>query len=90
MTETRGHCKGCGGPVLWVRTEASGAWLSRDPEPVGEGNVVLVKGKAHVLTKAELAPPGLLDSLLPGSPPPGPRYVPHRATCTNWPASNKR
>lgn len=90
MTAPDAHCKGCGQPVRWVRTEASGAWLSLDPAPTDRGNVTLVHGKAHVLTKAELAPPGLLDSLLPGQPPPGPRYVPHRATCTNWPASNKR
>jgi hypothetical protein len=78
----KGVCKGCGGPVLWATTEATGKWLSLDPEPVSGGNVTLLAdGRAHVLTKSELG--GLFAD-------PAVRYMPHRATCTNWPSSNKR
>lgn len=87
MSELRQDtCKGCGAKVLWARTEASGAWLSLDVTPAADGNVVLRHGRAHVLTKAELGPPGMFD----GPPVTAIRYKPHRATCTNWPASNKR
>jgi len=54
----------------------NGKTMPLDADQNGEGNVVIREGRAHVLKKAELAQPGLLED--------EPRFMPHFATCTNW------
>lgn len=59
-------CRSCGRPIRWVDTEA-GRRMCLDAAPNADGNVVMVGGAAHVLTRAER--------------PTGTRWMPHSATC---------
>lgn len=66
----RGLCDSCRAPIFWAVT-AAGKKMPLDAEPVADGNVVLIDGRAKVLTKKQLAGGGITV----------PRYTPHHATC---------
>lgn len=61
-------CKSCGAVLRWAKTEADKA-ISLDATPTPDGNVIIVKGVAVVLTKGTLVQPGI------------DRYTAHWATC---------
>lgn len=61
-------CRRCGKPIRWLRTEAGKA-MPVDAAPNPLGNVILLKGFAHVLHKDEQQPANV--ALL----------MPHFATC---------
>lgn len=44
----------CQRPILWVRT-ATGKPMPLDPDPVDDGNVIVVRGIAHVYRDAAAA-----------------------------------
>jgi len=69
-------CKGCGSKIIWVRT-IQGKRMPLDPEPVEDGNIVLMPAGAMVLD-AKTA--GL------GADVGARRYKSHFATC---PAARK-
>jgi len=73
------QCRSCGKEIIWVRTAATGALMPLDPDPAPDGNVVLVDGKAHVMSGE------LFDPVLEGS-----RYKSHFATCPNAAKHRKR
>ena len=62
------ECKDCKRSVRWVKTE-NGKAMPLDMNPVWDGNVVLIRGLAHVLKKDEKAAPNV------------PKFMPHMATC---------
>lgn len=73
-------CRGCGAPILWVRT-THGNLMPLDAEPDPDGNVELVDrdGQAvtdptdqRALTAVVHAQPSMLG---------GRRWMPHHATC---------
>lgn len=66
----KGTCRSCGAPLLWIRTSATDSLMPLDAEPVRDGNIILVDGKAHVMRG------DLFEDMLEG-----PRYVSHHATC---------
>lgn len=72
-------CKGCGATVWWVTTAANGKAMPLDPDPHPDGNVEMVNGRAVVHPKGQ---PTLGAT--------GERYMPHHATCTNWPRTKGR
>lgn len=79
----KGKTRGCGQPIEWVVTEATGSPMPIDAEPVEGGNLIkldstLDDGTAivHYLTKAERAGETLFAI-------PTDRYVSHFATCPN-------
>lgn len=62
------RCRSCDAPIRWARTEA-GKSMPLDPNPVPDGNVVLLDDdRVHVLHADESA-----DG--------APTYVSHFATC---------
>lgn len=61
-------CKDCGAPVRWVRTE-NGRAMPLDAKSRLDGNVILVRGLAHVLSK--------VDRIAESTP----RWTAHFATC---------
>lgn len=63
-------CRSCGAPIQWAHT-ATGGRMPLDPEPVPHGNVRLVDGVAHVLSRG-----AAWDGVEP-------RYRSHFATCPN-------
>lgn len=66
-------CRSCQAEVIWVKTIHGKAMPI---EINAEGNLILVKGVAHVIPKGE-EPAGM------------PRYVSHFATCPNSKAHRK-
>lgn len=72
---SKGTCRYCGRPILWVESEG-GRMMPLDPEPCN-GNVALrtERGRVigHVRKKGDLFEPEE----------PGPFYVSHFATCPN-------
>lgn len=71
-------CKGCGAPIWWVTTAAHGRAMPLDPDPTPTGNVTLdPQGRAVVHAAGQAT----LDD--------AERYMPHHATCPNWPKSTK-
>lgn len=62
------RCRSCAAEITWVKTTA-GKMIPLDVEPVDQGNIVLVDGRAVVTGQATL----LGDE--------GPRYVAHFVTC---------
>ncbi len=67
----RSPCRSCKAPLLWVRTAAFDSLMPLDADPVPDGNIVLIDGKAHVM-KGDLFEPFIDDR---------PRYKSHHATC---------
>lgn len=69
-------CKGCYAPVWWVTTAAHGRAMPLDPDPTPDGNVTLnPDGRAVVHGPGQL----------PLGVDPDEVYMPHHATCPNWP-----
>lgn len=64
------HCRSCHRLIRWVDTER-GKRMPIDPDPVPDGNVILISGRAHVLGRSEVAP---LSTK---------RYQAHFRTCEN-------
>lgn len=61
-------CRSCQAPIRWANT-AAGKTMPLDETPTEDGNVIIVAGKAVVLTKDALIEPGT------------DRYTTHWATC---------
>ena len=80
---TKGKCRSCGAPVLWVPSATSRATVILDAEPVEGGNVILLDGKARVI------PTDLFEESLTG-PLPAERYLSHFATCPQASKHRKR
>jgi hypothetical protein len=78
-------CRSCEAEVRWVVVVASGKRMPLDPQPVADGNVVLLSGNetVRVLSKAEAE----RRAAQPGGP--GPLYKSHFATCPNGPAHRR-
>lgn len=81
MTVDRCSSNTCRAPIEWVITEATGASMPIDVEPVAGGNLIKLDARTpdgiaivHYLTKAELAGETLFEI-------PTERYVSHFATC---------
>lgn len=73
MSPNVGPCRSCGTPVLWREHVTSGRVGPLDAEPNPAGNAILLDdGKYRILSFAERE--GEDDV-------PGPRYMPHFATC---------
>lgn len=68
----RETCRRCGAPIVWVRTAANGRPMPIDPDTTEDGNVALVRGRAHVVAGAQLEQLRAFDQ---------PLYRPHFATC---------
>ena len=66
------QCDSCGAEILWVKT-IKGKSMPLDAQPVVDGNIVLLKAAAVILSKEQLGQPGR----------DGPRYKSHFATCPN-------
>lgn len=60
-------CRACGAPMIWTVTAINGKAIPLDAEPVPEGNIVIIDGRAVVTTE-----PAAVGEL---------RYVSHFATC---------
>lgn len=63
-------CRACGAEIRFVRTKAKARFMPLDPEPNPDGNVEIVDGLAIVHAQPPLS---------------GELYMPHHATCPNWP-----
>ena len=78
-------CRQCGRQIAWVRTTA-GKPMPIDPETNERGNVLVLFNNgvlvASVLTKSEM------DDL--ESRPPGMPFLPHFATCPEWPGNKRK
>lgn len=68
-------CRSCGAEVQWGTTEASGAAVPLDPEPVATGNLVIVR--AGYGRHGELVPVVAYARDDDARP----RFVSHFATC---------
>lgn len=69
-------CTGCGAPILWLRTAATGRRCPIDPAPVPDGNIV-IRGDTAVYLALSLYETD-------GQPQEGElRYKSHFATCPN-------
>ena len=69
---TRDHtpeCRWCKQRIRFLPTDGDRR-MPLDPDPDPSGTIVILDGRARVLTAAELA-----------APPDGPRYTTHFATC---------
>lgn len=69
-------CRGCGAKMRWARNESSGKNIPLDPEPVPDGNLVLVR--------CDPSEPMTVRALRKEDPDPDPslpRYVAHFKTC---------
>lgn len=68
------RCRACGDEIRWVRTAANDRLIPLNIEPDPAGNVEVVDAKAvvHAAGQADLFADGV-------------RFMPHHATCTNWP-----
>lgn len=64
-------CRTCGASIRFVRTAANDKLIPLDPEPNPDGNVEIIDGNAVVHTGPDLFG--------------GQRFMPHHATCPNWP-----
>lgn len=69
-------CRGCGAPMRWAQNISTGRNIPIDPEPVEDGNLVMVKPR--VGGALQVRP---LKAGDPGPDPSVPRYVAHFATC---------
>lgn len=69
------RCRGCGGPMRWAQNETTGRRVPIDPDPVPDGNLVLVALRPGATP--------LVRYLRKHEPvaPTSPRYVSHFATC---------
>lgn len=69
---SRGPCRSCNAPCVWVPSVKTGKLMILDAEPVSDGRIVIEDGKARVLTKDLYEqPPGENE----------PRYKDHHVTC---------
>lgn len=70
------NCRSCGAPIRWAVSDGSGKKVPLDPEPVVDGNIVVVDRPGHTLVVRFLKKdrPLTRDGL---------RYVSHFATCPN-------
>lgn len=68
------RCRACNDEIRWVRTAANDKLIPLNLEPDPAGNVEVVDGKAVVHADGQ-------DDLFAT----GVRFMPHHATCTNWP-----
>lgn len=68
-------CKRCGRVITWART-ANGKAMPVNPYADDNGNVVLIPFRHQPGYEAKVLKPIELIN-----PPPGPRYMPHFATC---------
>lgn len=81
MNQSR--CKGCKLPIRWVTTEANAKPMPLDPHPDPEGNVELVYDVELGRDLARVHVEGQTDLFAAGG---ATRWMPHHATCENWPA----
>lgn len=83
-------CRYCGAALLWIRT-AKGRPMPIDPDPCEGGNVIVKMGPAmgqetaHVETKEETEK-RLKCTIDAGRL----AYMPHFATCPEWPKRKRR
>lgn len=66
------QCRSCGARIIWIHS-AAGNLMPLDAEPVENGNLCIIDGKAHAIKN------DLFDPMLPQ----GPRYQSHFATCSS-------
>ena len=84
------HTCSCGAPMVWARWKRSREKVPLDPDPVVDGNVVIVAviaGEPQVELVSHLDPPSLLDD--PNMPEPA-RFVTHFTTCPQAKEHRKR
>ncbi len=63
-------CSSCPAMIIFVQSAKSGHWQPLDSEPVPEGNILIIDGKAHVMCG------DLFEAMHSG-----PRYRSHFMTC---------
>lgn len=63
-------CRSCGADILWIHS-AAGNLMPLDAEPVANGNIFVLDGKARFVSN------DLFEPMLPE----GPRYQSHFASC---------
>lgn len=68
----RSPCRSCGAPMIWLRSASTGNLMCLDAEPVADGNIVILDGKA-VVRKGDLFEENIAAD--------APRYKSHHATC---------